>query len=77
MDKPVLGQMVTCARCGKLEPLVTPHEEMLAEVQQYWGKNIPLSELAIVCDDCWNFMHPEKHPHMVEEDVAEYLRKEP
>jgi hypothetical protein len=66
MAKPIF----TCASCGIVEELVTPEDEMDAEFEQYFGKGWDKNDLAIVCDECWQKMHPADHPDLVKQSIA-------
>lgn len=57
---------ITCAHCGNVEELITPEADMDAEFEQYFGAGWDKKDLVIVCDDCYQKMHPTKHPDLVE-----------
>ena len=63
--------MSNCARCGNGLEGNPPSVE---EYEQYFGQ-FHANEVAVVCDDCWNLMHPDKHPHLVERAMAEHVRE--
>lgn len=63
-----------CAMCGNVYEKVTPDEETMAECRSYFG-NVSQDQCEVVCDDCWQKIHPEKHPHEVEEAIAKHLRE--
>lgn len=46
----------------------------MAECRQYFG-SARREETVVICDDCFKKMHPENHPHLVEQAVAEVLRQ--
>lgn len=50
-----------CAMCGEEFEKGWTDEEAEAEAKEFYGK-IPESEKAIVCDDCFNKIHPNKFP---------------
>jgi hypothetical protein len=43
---------------------------MDAEFEQYFGKGWDKNDLAIVCDECWQKMHPADHPDLVKQSIA-------
>lgn len=51
----------TCAMCGGTFKTGWSKEEAAAEAEKHYGK-IPEQEKAIVCDDCYQKIHPEKFP---------------
>lgn len=55
------GESYTCAFCGKVEPLETSEEEMLAEMQADFGHISPPEDRMIVCDDCYKKIHPARN----------------
>lgn len=63
--------MSKCARCGDELEGNPPSVE---EYEQHFGK-FRADEVAVVCDDCWNAMHPDSHPHIVEQAMAEHARE--
>ncbi len=67
-------KMIKCARCGVVEELVTTEAERIAEYEKYFGKYHP-NEVEILCEKCWQKFHPDKHPHLVEEAMAEHARR--
>lgn len=69
-----MAEEYKCARCGGVWQKGWTDEESLAECRQYFG-NLRADETAVVCEDCFQLMHPEKHPHIIEESVAETIRK--
>lgn len=49
-----------CAMCHGTFETDRPHEEALAEAKQYYGEIKP-DDQAIVCDDCFMKIHPERN----------------
>lgn len=58
------GNDFTCAQCGGQFTKARPDEEALAEMEHYFGE-VPEEERAIICGDCFQNMHPLKHPERV------------
>ena len=54
----------TCAMCGGTFTKARPDAEAIAEMERYFG-NVPESQRAAVCDECFQKIHPEKHPEIV------------
>ena len=57
MDDPKTFQ---CALCGGMFEKGKSDEEAMRESEEHFGK-VPKEELAIVCDDCWNRVHPQRN----------------
>jgi len=49
-----------CAHCGGPLGERTPEEDMLAELHETFGKDMTPEDCAIVCDECWEKMRPDK-----------------
>jgi rubredoxin len=49
----------TCALCGGVFEKGQSDEEALAESRAYFG-DVPPEELAVVCDDCWEEVRPDR-----------------
>lgn len=49
-------------------------EQQKAEMKQYFG-NLSKEDCARICDDCFQQMHPEKYPHLVEEAVMKEKKR--
>lgn len=62
----------TCAMCGKTFKKARPDEEALAEARGIFGKIRP-EECAVVCEDCYQLVNPENHPHLVEKAMKEVI----
>jgi hypothetical protein len=52
--------MITCDLCKQEFEPARPDEEAMAECRSYFG-NVLKEELAVVCDDCWEKIRPEKN----------------
>ena len=51
-----------CALCGGTFNKGRPDEEAIAEMEEIFGP-VPESERAIICDDCYQKIHPARaHP---------------
>ncbi len=50
-----------CAMCGGVFTKGWSEQEARAETQQYWPDTTQ-EELAVICDDCWQKIHPQTHP---------------
>lgn len=51
----------TCTMCGGVFEKAWSDEEAVAEAKRYFGE-IPEEKRAIICDSCFNKIHPEKFP---------------
>ncbi len=69
-----MADTYTCACCGETFEKGRDDAEALAETKAIFG-NLRPEEMAIVCEDCYKLLDPANHPHMVEEAMAETLRK--
>ena len=56
---------LTCSMCGLNFDSDVSDEEAYTESEQYFGK-FNKADLAVVCDDCWQKIHPANHPIEVE-----------
>jgi hypothetical protein len=54
----------TCAMCKGIFEKTWPDEEALAETRQYFGA-VDVRDCAVVCDDCFQKVHPKRHPDLV------------
>ncbi len=61
-----------CYMCKGWFTKTRPESEALAEKERLWG-DIPLEELAVICDDCFKIVDPEK-PENGERYTAALLR---
>ena len=50
-----------CAMCGGEFEKGWSDDEAMAECESYFG-NVTDMPLSIVCDDCYQIIHPAKHP---------------
>lgn len=55
-----------CAMCGGVFGKTWTDEEALVETEEYFGKGWKQEYLDVVCDDCFNKIHPAEHPVEVE-----------
>lgn len=58
-----------CAQCGGIDEK-GPEGVAMAEKEKYWG-DVPLEECVVVCDDCWNAMHPDTHSEKYQATLRE------
>ncbi len=65
---------IRCAWCGQEFMPTNSDDDAMAECEQYFGKVRP-DEISVICDICFQKIHPENHPHKVEEAVAENIRE--
>ncbi len=49
-----------CAKCDGVFNKALTEEEAIKEKNELWG-DIPLEKCELVCDDCFNEIHPEKN----------------
>ncbi len=59
-----------CAACNNIYEKGWSDEEQEKEMLEYFG-NIPEEERRVICDDCFNFMHPLKNPILTAMSKAE------
>ena len=50
---PDKGDVVKCAWCGLVFTCRSYHDEALAEKLELYGSGSPLSEMDMICDDCF------------------------
>lgn len=50
-----------CEMCGGKFEKGQSDKEAEDEMKKLWG-NVPKEELSIICDDCFNKIHPAKFP---------------
>lgn len=62
-----------CAMCGGIFEKGRPDEEAVAEREKLFGF-LREEECDLVCEDCFQKMHPDNHPHAAEEAMAETIR---
>ncbi len=53
----------TCDMCGETFPADVSEEQLRSEFEQYFPSvaDTPSEDLASVCDDCWEKIHPERN----------------
>src|SRR5450755_3189041 len=61
-----------CAMCGGVFTKGWSEQEARAETQSYWP-DTPQEDLAVICDDCWQKVHPETHPMIYDAHTKEWL----
>lgn len=64
------GTIYTCECCGEKHERAYDDEVAIKEYEQYFGR-FDAGSVSIVCEDCWQKMHPANHPHLVEEAMRE------
>ncbi len=50
----------TCALCGGEFTGTRTHEECMEEHRLHFTP-VPVEEMAVVCDACWNKIHPQRN----------------
>jgi hypothetical protein len=63
-----------CAMCKGVFDEGWSDEEAMAETHQLFGKSFTPEECDVICDDCFNKIHPEKYPLETEQAVADQIR---
>ena len=53
-----------CAMCKGIFEKAWSEEESLAELKSYFGE-ISKEDCEVICDDCFQRVHPAKHPEIV------------
>jgi hypothetical protein len=66
-----MAEEYTCAMCGKVYEKTWSDEEAMEEMRGYFG-DIPMSECDVVCDDCFQAIHPATHPAEVAKAKTEH-----
>jgi hypothetical protein len=61
---PVADNTYECAMCGETYEKTWSDEEAIAEMNQYFG-DVPVEDCDVVCDDCFQKIHPKDHPEEV------------
>lgn len=70
----MLDSQFRCVMCGEVFDKVWSDEEAAAECVQHFGHLEP-AEIAVVCDECFQRIHPENHLREAEEAMAETIRQ--
>ncbi len=52
--------------CGETYHKGQTDAEAAAEMREHFG-DVPMDDCEIVCDDCWQKIHPADHPEQVEQ----------
>jgi hypothetical protein len=67
---------MTCAHCGKDFEPAWSDEEAEAEAKRLWGVDHATTDqrMVVVCDPCFQMMHPDKHPDLADQ-ARERIRK--
>ena len=60
-DEPLALNEYRYGMCRQVYTKARSDEEAMQETQQYWPDTTQ-EELAVVCDDCWQKIHPERNP---------------
>lgn len=64
--KQLASKTFTCARCGQTFGKTRTDDECREEMESHFGF-VPDEDIAIICDDCFQAIHPSKFPDLVEE----------
>ena len=64
MERINKGDEYTCGFCGGTFTATIDANEVDKEYEKYFGE--PQDNDAIVCDDCWEKMHPNDHPDLLD-----------
>lgn len=61
--------IITCAQCQKVFQSSWSDEEAKKEAEEIFGKHPDdwNDEQVVICDDCFQRMHPLNHPDFLEE----------
>lgn len=66
-----MSNQYTCAWCHETYELVSNEEwndeKAHAEAKQYFGVDGTHHDMVRICDDCFQLLHPAKHPDKVAE----------
>jgi hypothetical protein len=54
------GDEYTCALCRETFFKGVSDKQALEETRSHFG-DVPEEELAVVCDDCWQKIHPQRN----------------
>ncbi|MDE2097709.1 MAG: hypothetical protein KGL39_10710 [Patescibacteria group bacterium] len=55
-----VGEEYTCSLCQGIFNKGRSDAESLEESRSYFG-DVPAEELAIICEDCWQKIHPDRN----------------
>lgn len=61
-----------CAMCQGVFTKAHSDEEAMAETQAYWP-GVAQQDCAVVCDDCWEKIHPETHPEEYQDSLLDTI----
>jgi hypothetical protein len=59
------AETFVCASCSGTFEKGRPDKEALSEMEEFFGP-VPEEHRAIICDDCFQKMHPDDHPELME-----------
>jgi hypothetical protein len=67
-----------CANCNVVFESEWSDEEANAETKEYFGVDnaSQRDDMVVVCDDCFQMMHPLKYPDLVEKSKQELNEKQ-
>ena len=60
LDK-IMVEKFKCAICEGIFEKITPEEEAIAELHEYFGSDMSIEKCALVCDDCWQKIRPDRN----------------
>lgn len=68
-----MNHQYTCAYCGDINTSERSDEEAKFEAEQIFGSAPDEwnGGYAVICDDCYQKMHPTKYPDLVEQVKSE------
>lgn len=71
------NNLIECARCGKFFQPQHTNEEATEEFVDNFGEVIATSEdeIVVICDDCYEEIHPKKFPEKVKAVRQEILKR--
>lgn len=65
LDNTPGGRWFTCKMCQTTYEKAWTDEEAYQETEMYFGVRGDAPNMAIICDDCFNKVHPAQHPEEV------------
>lgn len=61
----------TCALCGATFRSDWSEEEALADCCRFFG-DLPMQDLDVVCDACWEQVRPDRNPEQYLSELRKY-----
>lgn len=72
-EKALRPNQFRCVGCKKIYNKGWSDEEAMAEAVANFGQGLASASTDLMCDDCYNEIHPHKHPDKVASAVLEHM----